>query len=513
MRKKRKNKNSEKSTDDKKTTRNFLLLEFSVLSLIAFVLIGFTVVNAVRPALEGFILRKEESSTVVIMNRFASQFLTNEDLKFPLSENQQGRMKDFERNANTSGVVRFFVTDEVGVVVYSQHENYLGTSLSGNEDLISAIEGRQAIAKFKNLLPEERDILGIDRALVQVVPITFGAEETISGYVYIISRLGLIEKEIEESELAMTLRIVGGLLFLYILLFVIVWRASKTIRNQAMELADYAKTLEQKVMERTRRLEESSKRQIAQAKELTRLKDEFVFIAAHELKAPITNLRWTISEFFSSEEMQENTPSEVKEIMSVMRKASSSLVKLVSDLLNVARLESGTVKVSVHPTDLVSVIQDMVLQFKKDAEAHGIGLSFDYDKEKQFPFALSDSERLKEVFSNLISNAIKYNKPNGKISITVREKNEALMVSINHTDFGIDEEDMKHLFDKFWRSPKHKGIEGTGLGLWITKQLVERMGGEIWAESRLDLDTTFFVTLPIAKDRSLTPTKTSSKSK
>jgi len=484
-----------------KPNRNFLLLEFSVLSLVAFAIIGYTVVSAVRPALEGFILQKEEASTVVIVNRYANQILTAEDFQMPLAEGQAGRMERFIGNINIGGMVQFFITDSSGTVIYSHPQEYIGASLAQNEDFKLAVERRQATARFQQLIREEQQKLGLQEALIQVVPITFGTADEVIGVAYVVSRIGLLRKQIEDTEAAMTIRIIGGLLFLYALLFVIVWRASRTIRQQAGELADYARTLEQKVRERTRKLEESTKRQIAQAKELARLKDEFVFIAAHELKAPITHLRWSMAEFFSNKEMYEKVPGEVNDMMKIIQKASDALVRLVADLLNVARLESGAVKISVHPTDLVAVLQDIVLQFKPEAEKQGITLTFKYDKSVKMPFVMSDSERLKEVFSNLISNAIKYNKEQGSVEVSIREADKFLEANVKDTGIGLSEEEMKKLFTKFWRAQKNRKIEGTGLGLWITKQLVERMNGKIWAESEEGVGSTFYIKLPIAKAR------------
>lgn len=488
---------------EEKSKKNFLLVEFSILSFVAFAIIGYTVVSAVRPALEGFILKKEEAGTVVEVNRRANQLLTAQDFQAPLTMEQVGRMEQFIRNVNMSGMVQFFVSDSTGRVIYSRPQDYTGTSLAENPDFKVAIDRRQATARFQQLVPEEQEKLGLNEAFIQVVPITFGTADEVSGVVYIVARIGLLRKQIEDTEAAMAVRIIGGLLFLYALLFVIVWRASRTIRRQAWELASYARTLEQRVLERTRELEQSMEQQIAQAKELARLKDEFVFIAAHELKAPITHLRWNMAEFFSNKAMQESATPEIQEMMRIVKKASDSLVKLVTDLLNVARLESGMIKVSVHPTDLIAIVQDMVLQFKSDAEKQGITLSFEYDQSKKIPFAMSDSERLKEVFSNLISNAIKYNKPQGSVEVQVRHDKELLEASVKDTGLGLSEEDMKHLFGKFWRAPEHKDIEGTGLGLWITKQLVERMGGKIWAESKKGVGSAFFVRLPIASEKKI----------
>ena len=187
--------------------------------------------------------------------------------------------------------------------------------------------------------------------------------------------------------------------------------------------------------------------------------------------------------------------------MEAMKKASSSLTRLVSDLLDVARLESGTVKVSVHPTDLISIIQDSIIQFKGEAEKKSVNLTFNYESDKGFPFIMSDSERLKEVFSNLISNAIKFNKAGGEVKITVEEDNGFLTTRVSDTGLGISKEELPKLFTKFWRA--HPEIEGTGLGLWLSRQLVIRMNGKMSVESIKDAGTTVAVQIPIAKENGL----------
>ena len=486
----------EEKNTAKKPKKDFLLIQFSVLSFIAFVIIGYVVLSVVRPAIENFTIRQEESSAVVFVNRHANQILAKDDFVFPLSQDQQGRMELFINNMNIRGSLRIFITDSEGTIIFAKPEESVGISFIDNPKVRFAIERRRATASFERIDAKDQETLGADEAFVQVIPITFGTSYDVAGVVYSISRVGLLRTQIEETQQEMAMRIVGGLLFLYAILFVIVFRASRTIRRQSSDLESYAVTLEQRVKDRTRALEESTTKQIAQAKELARLKDEFVFVAAHELKAPITHLKWTLAEFFANQELQEKSSPEVSNIMKVIKDASESLTGLVSDLLNVARLESGTVKVSVHPTDLISVVQDIVLKFKDESEKQNIALEFKYDSSKKFPFAMSDSERLKEVFSNLITNAIKYNKKGGDIEISVTEDDGFLVSSVKDTGIGMTSEEMKKLFTKFWRASQN--IEGTGLGLWITKQLVTRMGGEILAESEKGKGTIFTVKLPIA---------------
>jgi len=495
----------------KKREKFPLLLRFSVLSFVAFLIIGYVVISAIRPALEKFTITDREGATVVFVNRNASKMLSTDYFQFPLTREQQNRMAEFVDSLAVRGMLRIFVTDSSGTVLYSEPEEFIGTSLGDNTDVNFVIERRRVSVHFQNLTEKEQETLGAKEALVEAVPITFKGSSSVSGVVYIISRVGLLKKQITETQQEMAVRIIGGLLFLYTLLFVIVWRASRTIRRQASELESYARTLEQRVVERTRKLVESTKKQVAQAKELARLKDEFVFVAAHELKSPITRLRWILDKFFSTKELQEKATPEMADIMDKIQSTSDGLRLLVFDLLNVARLESGTITVSVHPTDLISVIQDLVLGLKEGAKKKGISLTFNYDSTKKFPFAMSDSERLKEVFNNLIANAIKFNSAGGKVEITVEWVGDFLEARVSDTGVGMTGKELSQLFTKFWRA--HPDIEGTGLGLWISKQLITRMDGKMTVESKRGEGSTFTVFLPIAKKKGVSEVKKDSTKK
>ena len=314
--------------------RNFLLLEFSILSFIAFAIIGYVVLSVVRPALEGFVIAEQQAETPVFVNRHVNQLLTEDDFHYPLTSEQRERMEIFlTGHLDVKGVVRVFITDSAGTVIYAKPQESIGESFADNLDVKFALERLRSTARFESIPSQEQETLGLQEAFVQAIPITFGASQDASGVVYIISRVGLLRKQIEDTQQDMTVRIIGGLFFLYSLLFVIVWRASRTIRRQASELASYATTLEERVRERTRKLEESAQRQIKQANELARLKDEFVFVAAHELKAPITHLRWSLDEFFSKPEAERKKVEPITvRVMEAMKKASDSLTRLVSDL-------------------------------------------------------------------------------------------------------------------------------------------------------------------------------------
>ena len=490
---------------EEKPKRNFLLAEFSALSLIAFIIIGYVVVSAVRPSLEGHTIKDKRDTTVVFANRYANQLLGEGDFSYPLTSEQEERMEQFIDSLSLRGVVRIFITDSGGIIIYARPEESIGVDFSNNPDVKFALERLRATARFEDIGPEEQEALGLKEAFVQAVPITFGTSEDAAGVLYIVSRVGLLKKQISETQKNIAVRVIGGLLFLYTILFVIVWRASRTIRRQAGELGSYAGTLERRVVERTRELIESTKKRVDQAEELARLKDEFVFVAAHELQAPITRLRWILDSFFSTKELQEKATPAMVDIMDKIQTTSDGLRLLVFDLLNVARLESGTITVSVHPTDLISVIQNLVLGFKEEAKKKGISLTFDYDSTKKFPFAMSDSERLKEVFNNLIANALKFNSAGGKVGVSVEWVGDFLETKVSDTGMGMTEKELSQLFTKFWRG--HPEIEGTGLGLWIAKQLITRMKGEMTVESKRGEGSVFTVLLPVAKKRGIREAK------
>jgi len=488
-----------------KPKRNFLLAEFSVLSLIAFIIIGYVVVSAVRPSLEGNTIKDKQDTTVVFTNRYANRLLGEEDFSYPLTSEREEHMAQFINSLSIRGIVRIFVTDSDGIIIYAQPKEFIGVDFSNNPDVKFALERLRATARFEDIGSEEQEILGLKEAFVQAVPITFGTSEDAAGALYIVSRVGLLKKQISETQQNIAVRVIVGMLFLYTILFVIVWRASRTIRGQASELESYARTLEERVLERTQKLVESTEKQVAQARELARLKDEFVFVAAHELKSPITRLRWILDKFFSTKELREKATPAMADIMNRIQNTSDALRLLVFDLLNVARLESGTITISVHPTDLISVIQDLVLGFKIEAKKKGIKLTFDHDSTKKFPFAMSDSERLKEVFTNLITNALKFNSEGGNVEITVEWVGDFLETRVSDTGIGMTEKELSRLFTKFWRA--HPDIEGTGLGLWISKQLITRMDGEMTVESKKGEGSTFTVVLPIAKKKGIREAK------
>lgn len=236
---------------------------------------------------------------------------------------------------------------------------------------------------------------------------------------------------------------------------------------------------------------------IQKQKTITSQKDEFVFIAAHELRSPVTAIRWILDDIIHNER---KLSKEQKDIY--LQKAFSAnerLVQLVSDLLEVARSDAGRLKVLISDISIKEVIKRIINELSPLASEKQQKLVY---KSDLATVVKADESKIGEVVTNLISNAIKYMKLGGQIEIWHEEKDGMLNTYVKDNGIGISLENQKQLFTKFYRveSDETRDIEGTGLGLFITKELIERMGGKIWIDSKPGLGSIFAFSLPKSKE-------------
>lgn len=229
-------------------------------------------------------------------------------------------------------------------------------------------------------------------------------------------------------------------------------------------------------------------------KRLQELKNEFVFIAAHELRAPVTAVKGYVSMLLEGDAGA--LPSKAIEFLKPVNQANERLIGLVNDILEIARSEAGRLKIEVSATDIGPLIKATVLELKPLADEKKIGLV--YEEFQKPAIALTDNDRFKEILTNLISNAVKYNHEKGWVKVANEAGDNSIITHVEDNGFGMSEEDQKHIFEKFFRAEtgKVKEITGTGLGLFITKELVEKMGGRIWFQSNPGHGSKFSFSLP-----------------
>ena len=230
-------------------------------------------------------------------------------------------------------------------------------------------------------------------------------------------------------------------------------------------------------------------------RKLDKLKDEFVYIATHELKNPVTAMRGYL-ELIKSDAYGK-IPTKMTEPINQLQASSHQLVTLVNDLLQIARAEANNLTIRTKEMAICPIIDAITASLKPLADQKNIKI--EHTCLIKSSDVKADPDKIREVINNLISNAIKYSEK-GKIQIYHALENNLLITHVKDNGVGIPKKDQSKIFSRFFRVEKEaaKGIPGTGLGLFIVKQLVERMGGRIWFASTEGTGTTFSFALPKA---------------
>lgn len=234
-------------------------------------------------------------------------------------------------------------------------------------------------------------------------------------------------------------------------------------------------------------------------KELTKLdqaKSEFLSIASHQLRTPLTVIKGYVSMML--EGSFGRIPKIVKDNLNKVYLSNERLISLVESLLNISRIESGRLEFDIQPTDLATVVEPIIDGFKQKTDQKG--LKFEFMPDSGLPKVLADPQKIKEVISNLIDNSIKYTNK-GDIIVSLHQESQSVIFSCQDTGIGILAEDLPRLFEKFIRGKGMMQVytEGTGLGLYFARMVIENMGGRIWAESPgKDQGSKFSFSLPIA---------------
>jgi PAS domain S-box-containing protein len=226
-------------------------------------------------------------------------------------------------------------------------------------------------------------------------------------------------------------------------------------------------------------------------KKSERLKTEFMNIAAHELKSPVTPIKGYLDLIIQDQK----TSKKVKDWAKVSLRNSERLLRLVDDILDVSRLDTDTMRFEMEKFPIVEILQEVVEDMKPAIE--GKGLKFITSVPKKLPSIYGDKNRLSQVLKNLIVNAIKFT-DNGSISIKAQKEKNQILITIADTGIGISKSEVKKVFNKFYQAytGDDRKNEGTGLGLFICNEIIQKHNGQIWAESEIGKGSTFYVQIP-----------------
>ncbi len=238
---------------------------------------------------------------------------------------------------------------------------------------------------------------------------------------------------------------------------------------------------------------------ISALKEAERLKDEFVALVSHELKNPLTSIKGYVQLLRAQLEAQEgfSLTEQGRLCLQVVEEEADRLSALASDVIDVSRLQSGRLALRMDELDLVALVHQITERLQITTKEHTLRLTTDQDA----LWLQGDRNRLEQVLLNLLGNAIKYSPKGGPVDITITqtEDRQTALVSIHDTGIGIPREQQARLFARFSRASNAAthGITGTGLGLFLCRELIERHGGRIWLQSEEGQGSTFFFTLPL----------------
>ncbi len=330
-------------------------------------------------------------------------------------------------------------------------------------------------------------ILILFLATVAIATWKFGITGGLFSYIAIssISVPYIINSEINIWQPQTTLQIVTiaitGLVFIWM-----IGRGKEVnelLENTTKELRQQADKLNREIIER--------KRAEAALRELDRMKSEFISSISHELRTPLHS----ISGFTKLMLMEKApNPKDQREFLTTIDKQAEHLAKLIDNLLDVSRLEAGYFDIRKQRISLKAAIHDAIKEIYSLASEKDITIST--NTSTNLFEVKADRERFMQAMGNLLGNAIKFSPNGGNIDVNMEVRNNEVLVSVVDHGIGIHKKDMPHIFDRFYRTKKSVFIGGTGLGLYITEQIIKAHGGHIWVESELGKGSTFHFTIP-----------------
>ncbi|HCI45618.1 MAG TPA: hypothetical protein DE315_08860 [Candidatus Omnitrophica bacterium] len=251
-----------------------------------------------------------------------------------------------------------------------------------------------------------------------------------------------------------------------------------------------SQVLESKVQERTKQLALA----LEEVKEINKMKSEFISAVSHELRTPLTSIKGYASLLITGK--LGAVPETVKERLEKINAHSDNLVKMINNLLDIARIESGRVEMKMEKCDIAAIIEtahDLLTPQMREKN-----LQWKTDISEGIPALVLDKHQVERIFINLVGNAIKFTPENGTITVRVRHDPRAAAIEVSDTGIGVSKADLNKLFDEFYRVDNeiNQSVKGTGLGLSLVKKIVDVHKGKIWVTSELTRGTTFHFTLP-----------------
>lgn len=454
--------------------RSSLVTRFSVVSLLLILGVGLLAAQVVAAQLRSFALSQEAEALAVDASSRIERSLRAEDLQRPLTKARLAEIDQLIHDqALGVGTVGVSLWRGDRVAAYSTDPSSVGRSGKDDENLQVALGGEIA----KEIRSRDRVEITLGPSIHDVmeiyVPLRFGGSKVVGAF-ELYRDLSDVDARVQAVQNAMFLALGGGLTVLFIALLLVVRGASRQLRLQSDELALFAAR-----------------------QEANRLQTEFVGIVSHELRTPLTALLG-FSELLLNDKVPE---SDRREWTGLLHSGAQRLRHLVEQLLDVSRTDEARRELRLTPV----LVDEATVEALESFVALPDGLDLTQYYEPGLPPVLADHEKLVQILTNLISNAVKYSPDGGRITIDARRNGPMVRIDVSDQGLGIPSSETDNIFNRFHRvdDERRRSITGTGLGLYITRQLVEMHGGNVSVYSLgARRGSTFTVELPIAEGKS-----------
>ena len=229
--------------------------------------------------------------------------------------------------------------------------------------------------------------------------------------------------------------------------------------------------------------------------EVDKIKSNFISTVAHQLRTPLSGIKWTLSLLITGDLGELN--SEQKTFLMKTYESNNRMIILVNNLLDADRMHSGKIHYKFEYINITDLIDNILFEITSSATKKNISIEFKNIGDN-LPKVYADVDTIRSAFQNLLDNAVNYTMKGGHIILEIKTKGDFLEISISDNGIGIPEDEKKNIFRRFFRASnavKHL-TDGSGLGLYIAKEVVEKNGGDIWFDSTLGVGTTFYFTIP-----------------
>lgn len=408
------------------------------------------------------------------------------------------RIREMSRDAS---VTKIKVYNLNGIAVYSSVLREIGENKSKNSGFIAASQGRlvNELAHRGTMSATEGEIQNVD-VVSTYIPIRIRDQGDVVAVFELYSNVTANVHRIEIVTYQLLFGLVVVFLVLYLSLLRIVAHADRIIQRQYLALKENETRLQTKTQQLEQEIQErlQIERALRQSEELaaagSQAKTDFLSGMSHELRTPM-NAILGFTQLLETEPdapLNESQQRFVKQIM----KAGAHLLGLIDQVLDLSRIEAGKLALSLERVRLTALIDEtlpMVHHLATQRQIAPIAVSV-ADAE-----VIADYGRLKQVLLNLLSNAVKYNRVGGSISVTANPHGDTVRIAVTDTGQGVPQQRLQELFQPFNRlGVESASVEGTGIGLALSKRLVEAMGGSIGVESDEGVGSTFWITLPVA---------------